>query len=154
MIMNPFSTSSRARERFLEAILQSAIEYAIISVDLDHKATTWNEGVRRILGWDEAEVIGEPIGVIFTPADRETGVPLREMTADLAEGHADDERWHIRKDGSLFWASGQLMALRSDDGELEGFLKILRDRTEQRENEQQQRVLMHEQSVSMSDCSN
>ncbi|RWX04833.1 PAS domain S-box protein [Rhizobium hidalgonense] len=146
MIMNPFFNSSRARERFLEAILQSAIEYAIISVDLDHRVTTWNEGARRILGWDEAEVIGEPIGVIFTPADRETGVPLREMTAALAEGHADDERWHIRKDGSLFWASGQLMALRSDDGELEGFLKILRDRTEQRENEQRQRVLMHELS--------
>ncbi|EJC83284.1 PAS domain S-box [Rhizobium leguminosarum bv. trifolii WSM2297] len=146
MIMNPFSNSSRARERFLEAILQSAIEYAIISVGLDHKVTTWNEGARRILGWDESEIIGQPVGAIFTPADRETGVPQREMAAALADGHADDERWHVRKDGSLFWASGQLMALRSDDGELEGFLKILRDRTEQRENEQRQRVLMHELS--------
>jgi PAS domain S-box-containing protein len=146
MVMNPFSNSSRARERFLEAILQSAIEYAIISVDLDHRVTTWNEGARRILGWDEAEIIGQPVGVIFTQADRETGVPQREMTAALIEGHGDDERWHVRKDGSLFWASGQLMALRSDDGELEGFVKILRDRTEQRENEQRQRVLMHELS--------
>ncbi|WP_245277949.1 HWE histidine kinase domain-containing protein [Rhizobium leguminosarum] len=127
-------------------MLQSAIEYAIISVGLDHKVTTWNEGARRILGWDESEIIGQPVGAIFTPADRETGVPQREMAAALADGHADDERWHVRKDGSLFWASGQLMALRSDDGELEGFLKILRDRTEQRENEQRQRVLMHELS--------
>jgi len=146
MVMNPFSNSSQARERFLEAILQSAIEYAIISIDLDHRVTTWNEGARRILGWDESEIIGQPIGVIFTPVDRETGVPQREMTAALIEGHGDDERWHVRKDGSLFWASGQLMALRSDNGELEGFLKILRDRTEQRENEQRQRVLMHELS--------
>ncbi|NEJ72063.1 PAS domain S-box protein [Rhizobium phaseoli] len=144
--MNRFSHSSRARERFLEAILQSAIEYAIIVVDLDCLVTTWNEGARRILGWEEAEIIGQPVAVIFTPEDREAGIPQREMTAALTQGHGDDERWHIRKDGSLFWASGQMMALRSDDGELEGFLKILRDRSDQRDNEERQRVLMHELS--------
>ncbi|EJT00948.1 HWE histidine kinase domain-containing protein [Rhizobium sp. CCGE 510] len=144
--MNPLSRSSRARERFLEAILQSAIEYAIIAVDLDCLVTTWNEGARRILGWEENEIVGQPMAVIFTPEDREAGVPQREMAAALTEGHGDDERWHIRKDGSLFWASGQMMALRSDDGELEGFLKILRDRTEQRDNEERQRILMHELS--------
>ncbi|MGO7594119.1 HWE histidine kinase domain-containing protein, partial [Rhizobium leguminosarum] len=59
------------------------------------------------------------------------------------------ERWHVRKDGSLLWASGQMMELTSDDGEVEGFVKILRDRTEQRENEERQRVLMHELSQRM-----
>lgn len=144
--MNRSSHPSRARERFLEAILQSAIEYAIISVDLEGLVTTWNEGARRILGWEETEIIGQPVAVIFTEEDREAGVPQREMTAALTDGHGDDERWHVRKDGSLFWASGQMMALRSEDGEVEGFLKILRDRTEQRENEERQRVLMHELS--------
>ncbi|MBP2449078.1 sensor histidine kinase [Rhizobium leguminosarum] len=144
--MSRFSHSSRSRERFLEAILQSAIEYAIIVVDLDCLVTTWNEGAHRILGWEEAEIIGQPVALIFTPEDRETGVPQREMAAALTVGHGDDERWHVRKDGSLFWASGQMMALRSDDGELEGFVKILRDRTEQRDNEERQRVLMHELS--------
>ncbi|OWV73803.1 regulator [Rhizobium sp. R339] len=144
--MDPLSSSSRARERFLDAILQSAIEYAIISVDLHSRITSWNEGARRILGWDETEIVGQPVALIFTEEDREAGVPQREMTAALTDGHGDDERWHIRKDGSLFWASGQMMALRSDDGELEGFLKILRDRTEQRESEERQRVLMHELS--------
>jgi hypothetical protein len=43
------------------------------------------------------------------------------MTAALAEGHGNDERWHVRKDGSLFWASGQMMALTSDNGEVKGF---------------------------------
>ncbi|MGO8176266.1 HWE histidine kinase domain-containing protein, partial [Rhizobium ruizarguesonis] len=57
--------------------------------------------------------------------------------------------WHVRKDGSLFWASGQMMALTSDNWEAEGFVKILRDRTEQRENEERQRVLMHELSHRM-----
>ncbi|EJB06117.1 PAS domain S-box [Rhizobium leguminosarum bv. trifolii WSM597] len=144
--MNRFSHPSRARERFLEAILQSAIEYAIIAVDLEGLVTTWNEGARRIFGWEDPEIIGRPVAVIFTENDREAGAPQREMTAALTDGHGDDERWHVRKDGSLFWASGQMMALRSDDGELEGFLKILRDRTEQRENEERQRVLMHELS--------
>ncbi|SCB62253.1 PAS domain S-box-containing protein [Rhizobium aethiopicum] len=146
MIINPYANSCRARERFLEAILQSAIEYAIISVDLDYRVTTWNEGARRILGWDETEIIGQPISVIFTPADRKTGVPQREMTAALTEGHGNDERWHVRNDGSLLWASGQMMALRSDDGKIEGFVKILRDRTEQRESEERQLLLMHELS--------
>ncbi|QKK20445.1 sensor histidine kinase [Rhizobium indicum] len=149
MIMRLFSNSSRSRERFLEAILQSAIEYAIISMDLDGLVTTWNEGARRILGWDEAEIIGKPAAVIFTQEDLQGGILKREMTAALAEGHGNDERWHVRKDGSLFWASGQMMALTSDDGEVEGFVKILRDRTEQRENEQRQRVLMHELSHRM-----
>ncbi len=149
MIMKLFSSSSRSRERFLEAILQSAIEYAIISTDLDGLITTWNEGARRILGWDETEIIGQPAAMIFTEEDQHAGILQREMAAALTEGHGSDERWHVRKDGSLFWASGQMMALTSDNGEAEGFVKILRDRTEQRENEERQRVLMHELSHRM-----
>ncbi|MBA5800475.1 MULTISPECIES: sensor histidine kinase [Rhizobium] len=146
MIMKLFSNSSRSRERFLEAILQSAIEYAIISMDLSGLVTTWNEGARRILGWDETEIVGKPAAVIFTQEDLQAGILEGEMAAALAEGHGNDERWHVRKDGSLFWASGQMMALTSDEGEVEGFVKILRDQTDQRENEERQRVLMHELS--------
>ncbi|MBY5346048.1 sensor histidine kinase [Rhizobium leguminosarum] len=149
MIMKLFSKSSRSRERFLEAILQSAIEYAIISMDLDGLVTTWNEGARRILGWDADEIVGQPAALIFTVEDRQAGILQRETTAALTEGHGNDERWHVRKDGSLFWASGQMMALKSDDGAVEGFVKILRDRTEQRENEERQRILMHELSHRM-----
>lgn len=149
MIKQFFANRSRSRERLLDAILESAIEYAIISMDLDGLVTTWNEGARRILGWDEPEMIGQSATVIFTPQDRQAGIPQKEMASALAHGHGNDERWHIRKDGSLFWASGQMMALRSDDGAVEGFIKILRDRTEQRENEDRQRVLMHELSHRM-----
>ncbi|WP_184401389.1 sensor histidine kinase [Rhizobium sp. BK650] len=149
MIMKLFSTSSRSRERFLEAILQSAIEYAIISMDLDGLVTNWNEGARRILGWEEAEIIGKSAAVIFTQEDLQAGIVHREMAAALAQGHGNDERWHVRKDGSRFWASGQMMALTSDDDEVEGFVKILRDHTEQRKNEERQHVLMHELSHRM-----
>lgn len=141
--------NTRARERFLDAILQSAIEYAIISLDLDGLVTSWNEGAVRVLGWAPEEVIGEPGAIIFTEPDKQDGIPQREMTAALDQGSGTDERWHLKKDGSLFWASGQMMALRSEDGAVEGYLKILRDRTDQREAQERQRVLMHELSHRM-----
>ena len=141
--------NTRARERFLDAILQSAIEYAIISLDLDGLVTSWNEGAVRVLGWKPEEVIGGPGSIIFTEEDKRDGIPQSEMTAALDQGSGTDERWHLKKDGSLFWASGQMMALRSDDGTVEGYVKILRDRTDQRETEERQRVLMHELSHRM-----
>ena len=145
-IKTPNTTS---RERFLDAILRSAIEYAIISLDLNGLITSWNEGAVRILGWTAEEAVGNPGAIIFTEEDKRDGIPQREMTAALDQGSGNDERWHQRKDGRLFWASGQMMALRSEDGTVEGFLKILRDRTDQRENEERQRILMHELSHRM-----
>ena len=72
-----------SRERFLEAIVQSAIDYAIISMDLDGLVTSWNEGARKILGWSADDMIGKPATVFFTQEDRERGVPQKEMTAAL-----------------------------------------------------------------------
>jgi len=144
--MNESETSHRPsqRERFLEAIVQSAIDYAIISLDLDGLVTSWNEGAFRILGWSAEEMIGMPATSFFTEEDRANGVPQREMTAALDEGRGNDERWHLRKDGTCFWASGEMMALRDQHDVVVGFIKILRDRTEQREQADRQRLLMHE----------
>lgn len=132
------------RERFLEAIVQSAIDYAIISLDLDGLVTSWNEGARRILGWSAEEMVGKPASVFFVQTDREQGVPQREMTAALSAGRGSDERWHLKKDGTTFWASGEMMALRADDETVIGFVKILRDRTSERDQADRQRLLMHE----------
>ena len=90
------------RERFLEAIVQSAIDYAIISMDLDGLVTSWNEGARRILGWTAEEMVGKPATAFFVQEDREQGVPQREMTAALSTGRGSDERWHLRSDGTTF----------------------------------------------------
>ncbi|WP_249406513.1 HWE histidine kinase domain-containing protein [Rhizobium sp. CFBP 13726] len=133
-----------SRERYLEAIVQSAIDYAIISMDLDGLVTSWNEGARRVLGWDADEMVGRPATAFFTLEDREQGIPQREMTAALSQGRGSDERWHLREDGSTFWASGEMMALRSDDDTVIGFIKILRDRTQERQQADQQRLLMLE----------
>ena len=138
------STKVSARERFLEAIVQSAIDYAIISMDIDGLVTSWNEGARRITGWAPEEVLGRPVNLIFTPEDRARGVPQQEITAALVTGQATDERWHLRKNGSQFWASGEMMPIKDENDVLVGMMKILRDRTEQREQAERQRLLMHE----------
>ncbi|UDF32821.1 UNVERIFIED_ORG: PAS domain S-box protein (plasmid) [Roseateles sp. XES5] len=133
-----------SRERFLEAIVQSAIDYAIISMDLDGLVTSWNEGAVKILGWAAEDMIGKPATVFFTQEDRENGIPQKEMTAALNRGRGSDERWHLRADGTMFWASGEMMALRAPDDKTIGFIKILRDRTGERERADRERLLMHE----------
>lgn len=133
-----------SRERFLEAIVQSAIDYAIITMDLDGLVTSWNEGACNILGWTAEEMVGKPATIFFTEEDRERGVPHSEMMAALQTGRGNDERWHLRHDGSRFWASGEMMALKTDDERVLGFIKILRDRTQEREFADRQRLLMHE----------
>lgn len=138
-----------SRERYLEAIVQSAIDYAIISLDLDGIVTSWNEGARKILGWSADEMIGKPATAFFTEEDRENGVPLMEMTAALQKGRGSDERWHLRADGSCFWASGEMMTLKTEGEKPIGFVKILRDRTEEREQADRQRLMMHELSHRM-----
>ena len=121
----------RAAQTRYRMILDSAVDYAVIVLDLDGLVTEWNEGARRLLGWTEAETLGHPATMFFTEQDRQAGAPQREMSAALREGRGIDERWHQRKDGSRFWANGEMMPLKDEAGVLQGFIKILRDRTEQ-----------------------
>jgi len=121
--------------RIAELVLESAVDYAIITLDLRGLVTSWSVGAERILRWTETEMLGHPADVFFTPEDREAGVPQDEMRNALASGYGRDERWHLRKDGSRFFAQGELLPLRDLGKEPEGFLKILRDRTSQRLNE-------------------
>ncbi|WCT75311.1 PAS domain-containing protein [Sphingomonas naphthae] len=112
-------------------ILESATDYAIISMDREGRVTSWNAGAAAILGWDESEMLGQPCDRFFTPEDVAAGVPAREMAAALTTGHGRDERWHLRQGGDRFWANGEMMPLTDDVGRSIGFIKILRDRTEQ-----------------------
>ena len=123
--------SLRISEGWLRALVESATDYAIITLDLTGHVTSWNTGARNILGWDEADVIGEYTDFFFNEEDRRAGAHEDEMQEALTEGRAEDERWHLKKDGSLFWAKGVLMPFR--DSEMLGFLKILRDRTEEKQ---------------------
>lgn len=119
---------SDARNR---QILDSAIDYAIVAFDLDGRVTRWNEGARRVLGWTEAEMLGREGSCFFTPEDQATGRLHTEMRRALALGAGNDERWHMRKSGERFWASGEMTPICDEQGVPIGFVKVLRDRTEQ-----------------------
>ena len=143
------------RTRLLEALLDSATDYAIIAMDLDGLVTSWNEGARRILGWTEEEMIGQPASVFFTLEDWQKGTQLAEMQSALDHGRGNDERWHQKKDGTCFWASGEMMPLKDENGTPQGFLKILRDRTDQRQAAEAQRAdaeFLHSVLASSGDC--
>lgn len=133
-----------ARYRFLELLLESATDYAIIGLDLEGLVVIWNNGAQRLLGWSEEEMLGRPAALFFTIEDRQAGIPHGEMQRSIQDGRASDERWHLKKDGSRFWASGEMMPLKNDAGTVEGFVKIIRDQTERHLAEERQTFLTNE----------
>ncbi len=126
----------RASEERLRLLVENASEFAIFSTDLQRRVTIWNSGAQRLLGYTGQEALGRAADVIFTDEDRAAGAPEKEMESALAEGRASDDRFHQRKDGSRFWASGALMLMRDAQGAPVGFVKILRDHTAAREAQQ------------------
>ncbi len=129
----PESEAERVgRDRRCRAIFRSAVDFAMIATDRDGRVTEWNPGAERVLGWSAEAMRGEPIDCLFTPEDRAADRPGIEMRLALEVGRAGDDRWHLRQDGTRFWASGEMMPLRDEAGVHLGFLKILRDRTERR----------------------
>ncbi|WP_420384419.1 PAS domain S-box protein [Novosphingobium sp.] len=107
-------------------IVDSAIDSAIISTDEHGAITSWSRGAQTIMGWTEAEMTGRPLATIFTPEDNAAGRPAKELRLARAEGRASDERWHIRKDGTRFYAHGAVTPLLAP---AHGFVKSLRDIT-------------------------
>ena len=113
----------------LQAILDSPTRHAIIVTDVDGLIRIWNKGASRIFLYDDEEVIGLDARVLFSQDDLARGVPDQEMTNALRDGCAGDFRWHVRKDGTLFWADGMIYPVSSRDEKHLGFVKILRDAT-------------------------
>lgn len=142
-----------------DLILQSVVDHAIITLDRTGRVTSWNKGAEQILGWTEEEIIGQSADVFFTPEDVENDRPEVEMTRALADGRAEDERWHRKKNGQRFWASGLMMPLRSKDQAdaaksgtsqaAKGFVKIFRDRTFHYEAQQRIARLENRASLAM-----
>ena len=122
-----------SQERLL-LIIKSVEDYAIITTDTERIINGWNPGAEKIFGYQESEIIGKSADIIFTPEDRERGEPEKEMRTALETGRAEDERWHLRKDGSRLFVSGVMQLLK--DGKVEGFVKIARDMTERIKTEQ------------------
>jgi PAS domain S-box-containing protein len=124
----------RRNHRRTEDLYRKSVEdirdYAIFMTDPDGLVTNWNSGAEHILGYTEAEILGKNLSKFFTSEDRVKDIPQKELTTAALEGRAEDERWHVRRDGSRFWASGVVTVVRDEAGEIIGFSKVMRDMTE------------------------
>lgn len=125
--------SDDERFRLLEA---NVTDFAIFIIDTDERVASWNSGAERILGYSETEIIGCPVAVIFTHEDCQNGEEQKEFQTARDTGRSDDERWHVRKDGSRLWALGILTALYDEQNQLRGYAKILRDFTARKQYEE------------------
>jgi len=120
---------------FYSQIIDSLQDYSIFTVDMEFNINSWSAGSAKIFGYETDEVIGLPFDIIFTDEDLKSGVPKREIELALKEGRATDNRWHIAKDRSLFYAYGLVFPLIGQDDEMLGYVKILRDLTERKQSE-------------------
>ncbi|WP_321858700.1 PAS domain S-box protein [Paraburkholderia tropica] len=119
-------------ERRFRLLVQGVTDYAIFMLSPDGYVTNWNEGARRIKGYEAGEIIGSHFSRFYTPEDATKGVPTRALEQARHDGRFEAEGWRVRRDGSRFWAHVIIDAIR-DDGELIGFAKVTRDMTERRE---------------------
>ena len=118
-------------------LFETTVDYAVFHLSLDGTVQTWNPGAARIFGYEPSEIVGRHGSVLFTPEDNLNGAPEHEARFAIESGRAEDSRWHLRKDGSRFWANGVMVGLRDDDGQVVALAKIIRDDTERKRAEEQ-----------------
>jgi PAS domain S-box-containing protein len=122
---------------FFKQILESIEDYAVFTSDVAGNITSWNTGAEHVLGYNEEEIMGQPAHIIFTEEDIKNGAPEREAAEAMAKGRGIDERYHRRKDGTLFWGSGLVFPLYDEDNVHIGFTKIMRNLSNRKEAEDQ-----------------
>src|SRR5258708_23207278 len=119
-------------------MIEAVSDYAIFMLDPQGRVASWNRGAERSKGYTAEETIGKPFSVFYTQEDQEAKVPARALETATREGQYMSEAWRVRKDGSRFFASVAINAIRDRSGNLLGFAKVTRDFTERLE---QQRAL-------------
>jgi two-component system, cell cycle sensor histidine kinase and response regulator CckA len=117
-------------------LFEMTVDYAMFHVSFAGVVETWNIGAERIFGFEASDIIGRHASILFTPEDNFQGVPEREIKFALETGRAQDSRWHLRKDGSRFWANGVMVGLRNDAGDLACLAKIVKDDTDLKQAEE------------------
>jgi PAS domain S-box-containing protein len=120
-------------ERQFRSLVEGVVDYAFIMLDPDGIVTSWNPGAERIKGYAAGEIIGRHFSQFYTETDRAGGLPSRSLAVAAEAGKFETESWRVRKDGTQFFASVVIDAIRNEKGELMGFAKITRDITERRE---------------------
>jgi PAS domain S-box-containing protein len=142
---------AQSEERF-RVLVETVKDYAIFMLDPDGYIQSWNAGAERINGYTAGEVIGRHFSIFFPESDRLAGKPQLELTTAAEHGRFEDESWRIRKDGSRFWSSIVITALRDEHGRVTGFAKVTRDLTDRLAREEaERRAALHEEANRIKD---
>jgi PAS domain S-box-containing protein len=126
-------------ERRFRILVEGVNEYAIFMLDPAGTVINWNPGAQRIKGYTWEEIIGQHFSSFYTEEDRANRVPYRALETAAATGKFETEGWRVRKDGTRFWASVVINAIRDAQGVIVGFAKVTRDLTERRATEERLR---------------
>jgi two-component system CheB/CheR fusion protein len=134
--------SGSQTKAWLSHLLGTASEHAVVFMDGSGQILAWLGAAEILFGYGKAEALQLDFADLFTPNDRRLQMDLQELAVARALGRSEDERWHVRKDGTFFWASGVVAAVNTPREGIEVFCKILRDRTDVRQqlDTQQNRV--------------
>jgi PAS domain S-box-containing protein len=130
-------TQREAGEQRFARLIEAIRDYAVFLLDRTGHVMSWNPGAERIKGYRADEIIGRHLSIFYTPEEAQTGKAERELEVATRTGRFEEEGWRVRKDGSRFWASVILTAVRDERGELLGFAKVTRDLTERRRAEEE-----------------
>ena len=126
----------------LQLLIDAVVDYAIYMIGLDGRVLSWNTGAARLKGYEPREIIGQPFSRFYTPEDQAAGIPQKALRVAKEEGRFLAEGWRVTKDGTRFWASVVIDAIKNESGEVIGFAKVTRDITDRQE--AQQRLLESE----------
>jgi len=129
---NTLSELLKSETQF-KTLVGGVTDYALYMLNPSGVVSNWKAGGERIKGYSAVEIVGQHFSRFYTPADQAAGKPARALKIAVETGHYEEEGWRVRKDGSFFWASVVIDAIRNDAGELIGFAKITRDITERKE---------------------
>ncbi|RDI72980.1 PAS domain-containing protein [Halopelagius longus] len=124
----------RRREEF-SALVKDVEEYAIFRLDAEGHVASWNRGAEEIKGYEEHEILGRHFSTFYPEEYREEDLPAELLERAAEEGQANHEGWRVRKDGSRFWASVAITALTDEEGNLRGYIKVVRDMTDRKRRE-------------------
>jgi PAS domain S-box-containing protein len=136
----------RSEERFLKMI-EEIQDYAVLILDKDGFIRNWNIGAAKLKGYEASEIIGKNFRIFYRPEDLKTKLPERLLHEAVETGRSAHEGWRVRKDGTLFWGSVTLTALHNESNEVDGFLKITKDLTSQKNTDDQQKSYLEELAV-------
>jgi PAS domain S-box-containing protein len=117
----------RRSDESLRRMVWGVKDYAILMLDTEGRVVTWNEGAERIKGYRAEEIIGRHFSTFYPAEVAAQGKPALELKIATEKGRFEEEGWRVRKDGSQYWASVLITALRDENGQLSGFAKVIRD---------------------------